>query len=86
MNALGRDLRLVQQQAGELDARLAAARHTGRPTDQLVTAVVTGQGALLDLRIENRALAGTNAHKLGCRSSKRSTPRAPRPARRRHRS
>lgn len=55
----------MQQQAGELDARLAAARHTARSGDQLVTAVVTGQGKLLDLRIDDRALHGAHAQKLG---------------------
>ena len=65
MTAPGRDLRLMQHQAAELDARLSAARHTARSADQLVTAVVTGQGTLLDLRIEDRALAGAHAQKLG---------------------
>ncbi|MEV6873914.1 YbaB/EbfC family nucleoid-associated protein [Amycolatopsis sp. NPDC051128] len=65
MTAPHRDLRLLQQQAGELDARLAAARHTAKSADQLVTAVVTGQGKLLDLRIDDRALAGPHAQKLG---------------------
>jgi DNA-binding protein YbaB len=60
-----RDLWLMQQEAGELDARLAAARHSGSSADQLVTAVVTGQGKLLDLRIEDRALHGAHAQKLG---------------------
>ncbi len=46
----------MQQQAGELDARLAAARHTAGSDDRWVTAVVTGQGRLLDLRIDDRAL------------------------------
>ena len=54
-------MRLMQQQAGALDARLAAARHTARSGDRLVTAVVTGRGKLLDLRIEDRALHGTHA-------------------------
>jgi DNA-binding protein YbaB len=65
MTAPQRDLRLWQQQAGELDARLASARHSARSADQLVTAVVTGQGKLVDLRIEDRALYGTHAQKLG---------------------
>lgn len=55
----------MQQQAGELDAQLAAARHTAHSGDQLVTAVVTGQGRLLDLRIEDRALHGAHAQRLG---------------------
>lgn len=55
----------MQQRAGELDARLAAARHTARSADQLVTAVVTGQGKLVDLRIDDRALYGSHAQKLG---------------------
>jgi DNA-binding protein YbaB len=59
------DLGQLQQQAGELDARLAAARHTARAADGLVTAVVTGQGKLVDLRIEDRALHGPAGQKLG---------------------
>lgn len=55
----------MRRQAGELDARLASARHTGRSADQLVTAVVTGQGKLVDLRIEDRALYGAHAQKVG---------------------
>ncbi|MEV4603488.1 YbaB/EbfC family nucleoid-associated protein [Amycolatopsis sp. NPDC049253] len=65
MTAPGRDLRLMQQQAGELDAQLAAARHTARSADQLVSAIVTGQGKLVDLRIDDRALRGAHAQKLG---------------------
>ncbi|MGW4057780.1 YbaB/EbfC family nucleoid-associated protein [Amycolatopsis sp. NPDC004747] len=65
MTAPRRDARLMQQQAGELDARLAAARHTAGSGDRLVTAVVTGQGKLLDLRIDDRALHGAHAQKLG---------------------
>lgn len=59
------DLKQLQQQAGELDARLAAVRHTGRSVEGLVTAVVTGQGKLVDLRIDDRALSGPHAQKLG---------------------
>jgi DNA-binding protein YbaB len=59
------DLRQLQHQAGELDARLAAARHTALTADGLVTAVVTGQGKLVDLRIEDRALHGSAGQKLG---------------------
>ncbi|MEW2505955.1 YbaB/EbfC family nucleoid-associated protein [Amycolatopsis sp. NPDC047767] len=65
MTAPGRDLRLMQQQAGELDAQLAAARHTARSADPLVSAIVTGQGKLVDLRIDDRALRGAHAQKLG---------------------
>ncbi|HEY3464631.1 MAG TPA: YbaB/EbfC family nucleoid-associated protein [Amycolatopsis sp.] len=65
MTAPHRDLRQLQRQAGELDVRLAAARHTATSADQLVTAVVTGQGKLVDLRIDDRALYGANAQKLG---------------------
>lgn len=65
VTAPGRDVRLMQLQAGELDARLAVARHTAGSGDRLVTAVVTGQGKLLDLRIEDRALHGAHVHKLG---------------------
>ncbi|MGV9365562.1 YbaB/EbfC family nucleoid-associated protein [Amycolatopsis sp. NPDC003731] len=65
MTAPRRDVRLMQQQASELDARLAVARHTAGSGDRLVTAVVTGQGKLLDLRIEDRALHGAHVQKLG---------------------
>ncbi|WP_284747363.1 YbaB/EbfC family nucleoid-associated protein [Amycolatopsis sp. RTGN1] len=65
MTAPHRDLRLMQRQAGELDARLAVARHTAYSADQLVTAVVTGQGKLVDLRIDDRARYGSHAQKLG---------------------
>ncbi|WIX76959.1 YbaB/EbfC family nucleoid-associated protein [Amycolatopsis carbonis] len=65
MTAPRRDLRLMQQQAGELDAQLAAARHAARSADQLVNAIVTGQGKLVDLRIDDRALRGAHAQKLG---------------------
>ncbi|MCR6481236.1 YbaB/EbfC family nucleoid-associated protein [Amycolatopsis sp. OK19-0408] len=59
------DLGKLRQQAGELDARLAAARHTAKSADQLVTAVVTGQAKLLDLRIDDGALTGPHAQQLG---------------------
>ncbi|WP_284740287.1 YbaB/EbfC family nucleoid-associated protein [Amycolatopsis sp. RTGN1] len=65
MTAPHRDLRLMQQQAGELDAQLAATRHTARSADQLITATVTGQEKLIDLRIDDRALHGTHVQKLG---------------------
>jgi len=65
MTAPHRDLRLLRQQADELDARLAVARHTARSADQLVTAVVTGQGKLVDLRVDDRGLYGAHAQKLG---------------------
>ncbi|RSD19719.1 YbaB/EbfC family nucleoid-associated protein [Amycolatopsis eburnea] len=65
MSGPRRDLRVLQREAGELDARLAAARHTARSADQLVTAVVTGQAKLVDLRIDDRALYGAHAQKLG---------------------
>jgi DNA-binding protein YbaB len=65
MTAPHRDLRFLQQQAGELDARLAAARHTAKSADQMVTTVVTGQGKLFELRIDDRALYGAHAQKLG---------------------
>ncbi|KDN22091.1 YbaB/EbfC family nucleoid-associated protein [Amycolatopsis rifamycinica] len=65
MTARHRDLRQMQQQAGELDARLAATRHSARSGDQLVTAIVTGQEKLLDLRIDDRALHGAHIRTLG---------------------
>ncbi|MEV4146268.1 YbaB/EbfC family nucleoid-associated protein [Amycolatopsis sp. NPDC049691] len=65
MSAPHRDLRLMQEQAGELDARLAATRHTARSGDQLVKATVTGQEKLLELRIDDRALHGAHVQNLG---------------------
>jgi DNA-binding protein YbaB len=65
MTAPHRDLRLLQQQAGELDAQLATTRHTARSADQLITATVTGQEKVVDLRIDDRALHGTHVQKLG---------------------
>jgi DNA-binding protein YbaB len=65
MTAPHRDLRLVQQQAGELDTQLAATRHTAHSGDHLVTVTVTGQEKLVDLRIDDRALHGAHAQKLG---------------------
>ncbi|NBH09748.1 YbaB/EbfC family nucleoid-associated protein [Amycolatopsis sp. SID8362] len=65
MTAPHRDLGLLQRQAAELDGRLAAARHTGKSSDQLVTAVVSGQTKLLDLRIDDGALHGPHAQRLG---------------------
>ncbi|MET7990784.1 YbaB/EbfC family nucleoid-associated protein [Amycolatopsis sp. NPDC005232] len=65
MTAPRPDLRLMQRQAGELDAQLSAVRHTARSADQLVSAMVTGQGKLVDLRIDDRALHGAHGQKLG---------------------
>jgi DNA-binding protein YbaB len=65
MTAPHRDLRQLQQQAAELDAQLAATRHTARSADHLVTATVTGQEKLLDLRIDDRALHGAHVQRLG---------------------
>ncbi|MGW5742090.1 YbaB/EbfC family nucleoid-associated protein [Amycolatopsis sp. NPDC003861] len=65
MTAPHRDLRLLQQQAAELDAQLAAGRHTARSADQLITATVTGQEKLLGLRIDDRAVHGAHVQKLG---------------------
>lgn len=65
MTAPHRDLRQLQQQAAELDAQLASTRHTARSADHLVTATVTGQEKLLDLRIDDRALHGAHVQKLG---------------------
>lgn len=65
MTAPHRDLRQLQHQAAELDAQLAATRHTARSGDHLVTATVTGQEKVLDLRIDDRALHGAHVQKLG---------------------
>ncbi|GAA4529444.1 hypothetical protein GCM10023192_15960 [Amycolatopsis samaneae] len=58
---------MVRRQAGELDDRLAAARHTSRSPDGLITAVVTGQGTLIDLSIADRALEGPHVQTVGIR-------------------
>ncbi|MER6666458.1 YbaB/EbfC family nucleoid-associated protein [Amycolatopsis japonica] len=55
----------MRAQAGELDARLAAARHTSQSIDRSVTVTVTGRGALVDLRIADSALDGAHIRNLG---------------------
>ncbi len=45
-----------QQQAGELQGRLAGLRVTRKSGDGLLTATVTANGQLVDLRIDDRAL------------------------------
>jgi len=55
----------MRAQAGELDARLAAARHTSQSIDRSVTVTVTGRGALVDLRIADSALDGAHIQNLG---------------------
>ena len=55
----------MQQQAAELDAELARARYTGKSKDELATAVVTGQGNLIDLKIADRAIRGAHPEEIG---------------------
>lgn len=58
-------LRALREKAAELEARLAATRHVGRSADDSVTATVTGQGRLIDLRIDDAALSGARVQNLG---------------------
>ncbi|HWD05337.1 MAG TPA: YbaB/EbfC family nucleoid-associated protein [Amycolatopsis sp.] len=55
----------LRAQAAELDAQLAAARHTAKSPDGVVTAVVTGSGELVDLTITEAALHGPHPQEIG---------------------
>ncbi|WP_020671222.1 YbaB/EbfC family nucleoid-associated protein [Amycolatopsis nigrescens] len=57
------DLDGRRRRAEELDAELAAARHVAR--NDTVTAVVNGQGKLLNLSIGDAALDGPHVQSLG---------------------
>ncbi|WP_143254562.1 YbaB/EbfC family nucleoid-associated protein [Amycolatopsis azurea] len=53
------------QQAGELDAELEQARYTGRSADGVASAVVTGQGKLVDLTIADHVIRSSHPQRLG---------------------
>ncbi|MFI9452576.1 YbaB/EbfC family nucleoid-associated protein [Amycolatopsis sp. NPDC052450] len=55
----------LRQQAGELDAELEQARYTGRSADGFASAVVTGQGKLVDLTIADHVIRSTHPQRLG---------------------
>ncbi|MGY6658550.1 YbaB/EbfC family nucleoid-associated protein [Amycolatopsis sp. TRM77291] len=55
----------LRQQAGELDAELEQARFTGRSADGVASAVVTGQGKLVDLTIADHVIRSTHPQRLG---------------------
>ncbi|MGW4828318.1 YbaB/EbfC family nucleoid-associated protein [Amycolatopsis japonica] len=55
----------LRQQADELDAELEQARFTGRSADGIASAVVTGQGKLVDLTIADQVIRSTHPQRLG---------------------
>ncbi len=55
----------LRQQAGELDAELERARFTGRSADGVASAVVTGQGKLVDLTIADHVIRSSHPQRLG---------------------
>ncbi|MFC3450735.1 YbaB/EbfC family nucleoid-associated protein [Amycolatopsis speibonae] len=55
----------LRQQAGELDAELEQARYSGRSADGIASAVVTGQGKLVDLTIADHVIRSTHPQRLG---------------------
>lgn len=55
----------LRQQAGELDAELEQARFTGRSADGVASAVVSGQGRLVDLTIADHVIRSTHPQRLG---------------------
>jgi DNA-binding protein YbaB len=55
----------LEQQAGELDAELAAARYSAQSADKIATATVSGQGRLLGLVIADHALRSSHPQQVG---------------------
>lgn len=55
----------LQQQAAELDAELGQARYVGRSTDGVASAVVTGQGKLVDLTIADHVIRSSHPQRVG---------------------
>ncbi|WP_235783521.1 YbaB/EbfC family nucleoid-associated protein [Amycolatopsis orientalis] len=55
----------LRQQAGELDAELERARFIGRSADGVASAVVTGQGKLVDLTIADQVIRSSHPQRLG---------------------
>ena len=56
---------VMRRQAGELDAELGQARFTGQSRDGAVTAVVSGHGRLIDLRISAAVMRGAHPQTVG---------------------
>nr|WP_246481210.1 YbaB/EbfC family nucleoid-associated protein [Amycolatopsis umgeniensis] len=55
----------LRQQAGELDVELEQARFTGQSADGVASAVVTGQGRLVDLTIADHVIRSSHPQRLG---------------------
>ncbi len=56
---------VMRRQAGELDAELEQARFTGHSRDRAVTAVVSGHGRLIDLKISAAVMRGAHPQTVG---------------------
>jgi DNA-binding protein YbaB len=56
---------VMRRQAGELDAELEQARFTGQSRDGAVTAVVSGHGRLIDLKISAAVMRGAHPQTVG---------------------
>jgi len=56
---------VMRRQAGELDAELEQARYTGHSRDGAVTAVVSGHGRLIDLKISAAVMRGAHPQTVG---------------------
>ncbi len=56
---------VMRRQAGELDAELEQVRFTGQSRDGAVTAVVSGHGCLIDLRISATVMRGAHPQTVG---------------------
>jgi DNA-binding protein YbaB len=55
----------MRQQAAALDDELGQVRFTRQSRDGAVTAVVSGRGQLLDLKISNQVMRGVHPHVVG---------------------
>ncbi|WIY05119.1 YbaB/EbfC family nucleoid-associated protein [Amycolatopsis mongoliensis] len=56
---------VMRRQADELDAELEQVRFTGQSRDGAVTAVVSGHGRLIDLRISAAVMRGAHPQTVG---------------------
>ncbi|MEV4049589.1 YbaB/EbfC family nucleoid-associated protein [Amycolatopsis sp. NPDC049688] len=56
---------VMRRQADELDAELEQARFTGQSRDGAVTALVSGHGRLIDLRISAAVMRGAHPQAMG---------------------
>jgi DNA-binding protein YbaB len=56
---------VMRHQAGELDAELEQVRFTGQSRDGAVTAVVSGHGRLVDLKISAALMRGAHPQAVG---------------------